>query len=129
MAAGPFTRSVACRVGPVWQIGDTTWRSVSWEPQPERGDIVAADRLLPVFRGELGLRVDNDGLVLSLHGVYEPPAGRLGTAVDAAALHQVAQTTADRFLTDIARNLAGCSDEAPAPTAERPQRRRRWASA
>lgn len=113
LAAGAFTRSVACHVGPVWRIGDATWRTVSWEPRPEPGDVVTVERLLPFFRGELGLRDDGDGFVLSLRGGYAPPARRIGAAVDTAVLHRVAQATADQFLSDVARNLELLEEPSP----------------
>jgi len=105
LAAGPVSRSVACQVGSVWRVDDTIWRSVSWQPQPERADLVAVNRLLPTFRSELGLRTHRDILSLTLRGAYAPPAGRLGAAADAAALHRVAQHTGERFLADVAIRL------------------------
>jgi len=105
LVAGPLTRSVACRVGSVWRAGDAVWRSIVWEPQPERGDAVALDKLLPVFHGRLRLKAIGDHAKLILDGSYAPPASFIGAVADALALHHVAQTTAEHFVTDVVRSL------------------------
>ena len=39
---------------------------------------------------------------LSFEGTYDPPLGRLGGLFDAAIGHRIAETTVDRFVTEIA---------------------------
>jgi len=89
----------------VWRAGDAAWRSVTWEPQPEPEDVVAVDRVLPVFRGQLRMETLGDDALLLLRGSYNPPASFIGAAADAVALHRVARTTAEHFLAEVARRL------------------------
>jgi hypothetical protein len=42
---------------------------------------------------------------LDLHGVYTPPAGALGSAVDTLVLGRVAKASVHRFVSDVARLL------------------------
>lgn len=42
---------------------------------------------------------------LELTGSYDPPLGLLGDAIDAIALHRVAEASVQRFLTDVAAYL------------------------
>jgi hypothetical protein len=108
--AGPATRTVECRVGPVWTVGGDRWRSLSWTPTPGPTDPLPVDRALPSLTGELGLEVSG-GTSLVLHATYRPPGGPAGRAVDAVALHGVAAHTALRFLDEVA---AGLTRAAPA---------------
>lgn len=101
LVAGFLRRSVTCHVGASWQDGGAAWRAVAWVPRSEREDVLAAERLLPAFLGELGIIDDEDGGVLHLEGSYIPPIGWLGAAIDAAILHRVASGTAQHFLADI----------------------------
>lgn len=99
-------RSVACTVGPPWRTGDGVWRALSWGPLPEEGDVAPMERLLPSFRGELGVaQVHRSGPSLVLAGTYEVPAGAVGELVDAVMLRRVAQRTGTGFLIGISRNL------------------------
>lgn len=115
LVAGRLRRSVTCHVGATWQDGGAAWRSVAWVPRPEREDVLAAERLLPAFRGELGIIVDEAGGVLRLEGSYTPPVGRLGAAIDAAILHRVASGTAQHFLADIQARLGSTAPASVLP--------------
>lgn len=106
LEAGPVARNVVCRIGPPWTIGSERWRSVTWQPVPAHDDLLPVDRGLPSLVGELGLVSDGDDTRLVLRAAYQPPAGRLGAAFDAAALGQVAKRTAGRFLEHVATALA-----------------------
>ena len=118
-AAGPDTwwvplhgagkqRDVRCEVGGAWRTGDGVWRRLRWEPAPEEADLFPIDRLLPTFRGELGIaRVHRGPSSLVLAGNYELPAGPLGQLADAVGLRRVAHSTATTFLVDISSRLRG----------------------
>ena len=76
--------------------------------------------LFPVLDADLTLSPapgPGSGSVLELAGVYRPPLGLVGQALDRAVLHRVAVTTVRRFLAQVAAQLA---DEAvagqPVPT-------------
>lgn len=42
---------------------------------------------------------------LELRGIYQPPFGVLGTAIDGLAMHRVAEASVLRFVSDVARYL------------------------
>jgi hypothetical protein len=70
--------------------------------------------LFPVLDADLTLSPapgPGSGSVLKLAGVYRPPLGLVGQALDRAALHRVAVATIRRFLAQVAAQLA---DEAVA---------------
>lgn len=70
--------------------------------------------LFPVLDADLTLSPaagPGSGSVLELAGVYRPPLGLVGQALDRAVLHRVAVTTVRRFLSQVAAQLA---DEAVA---------------
>ena len=55
--------------------------------------------------------------LLGLNGVYGPPAGAIGAALDRAVLHRIATATARSFLSRLARVLADpVPDPVPDPT-------------
>ena len=108
-----LTRVVEVRVGAVWSVGDTLWRSLSWVPVPDDRDVGAIDRLLPRLTAELGLHVKDDAASLVLSGAYDPPGAILGDLADAVLLHRVSERTARAFLEDVAPLLA--TREAPVP--------------
>lgn len=104
-------RSVRCEVGQPWRTGDGVWRSLRWQPAPEEADRFPVDRLLPSFRGELGIaRVHRGPSSLVLAGSYDLPAGRVGDLADAVGLRRVADRTATTFLVDISTQLQGRSN-------------------
>lgn len=107
LRAGALSRVVRVAVGAPWQAGDTTWRTLSWDPVPVRSEPVPMERLLPTLDGELGLHRDPGGrTTLVLDARYRPPGGALGAAVDAMALHRVARDTVERFLGEVGPRLA-----------------------
>ena len=63
--------------------------------------------LFPVLDADLRLAPDGDGSVLTLAGVYRPPLGPLGQALDRALLHRVAAATVRSFLARVAAQLTG----------------------
>lgn len=74
---------------------EVAWRAASLAP------------LFPVFAGRLVARAER----LELTGVYAPPGGQMGLAIDRVLLHHVAERTAewflDRLLTELSRPVRG----------------------
>jgi hypothetical protein len=100
-------RAVRLRVGRPWRSGATRWRSLSWDPIGADGAAVLIDRLLPSFDGELGLHLGEPGrTTLVLDGRYQPPGGRIGTAVDTIALHRLARLTTTSLVSTTATKLS-----------------------
>jgi hypothetical protein len=52
---------------------------------------------------------------LELNGSYDPPLGLLGDAIDAIALHRLAEESVRRFITDVATYLRAELPVEPAP--------------
>lgn len=100
LSAGPASRHVLAAVGPPWDLGEVTWRQLSWEPHED----TALHRLLPAFDGEIGFRPDGTGTLI-IQGQYSPPGGSLGQAIDALALHRVADRTVHDLVIDVAKQL------------------------
>jgi len=65
-------------------------------------------KLFPVLDADLTI-VDfgDQGTLVALAGVYRPPLGALGQALDRAVLHRVATATIKGFLTQVAAQLNG----------------------
>jgi len=64
--------------------------------------------LFPVLDADLRLAPDGDhGTVLTMTGVYRPPLGPLGEALDRALLHRLAAATIRSFVARVAAQLAG----------------------
>jgi hypothetical protein len=108
---GRLRQPVVATVGSAWVDGPTTWRTLRWTPvRLGEGHEQVDDRRLPAFEGRIGLRLDAEGAAadradLVLAGTYEPPAGRLGSVLDALLLHKVAEVTAHQLVTDVADRL------------------------
>jgi hypothetical protein len=105
LRAGPVSYPVLCCVGSNWRDGDSLWRALTWSPHG--GDALGriTDRALPDFVGELGLLPQTDP-TLVLTGQYNPPGGAVGAIGDRAVMHRIADTTARRFLVEVAQCLA-----------------------
>ena len=111
---------VVCRVGPSSATSPAgLWRSLSWEPSDGAGRVRSVDRFLPRFDGEVGI-VQTPGPTLILSGWYEPPGAVVGSLADRAGLERVAESTARRFVAEIAKRLgAGDTAERETPLALR----------
>jgi hypothetical protein len=73
----------------------------------------AAGGLFPVLDADLTLVPHGENAtLLGLDGVYRPPAGALGAALDRALLHRIATATARSLLSRIAEAIA---DPVPDP--------------
>jgi hypothetical protein len=101
---GPGVVSRLVRV----QVRELSWTAKSgglalrWEATGTGG------KLFPVLDADLTL-VDfgTQGTLVALAGVYRPPLGPLGQALDRAVLHRVAVATIRAFLGHVAAKLAG----------------------
>ena len=88
------------------QARELTWTDSSagvalrWEATGAGGG------LFPVLDADLTLAPDGEGTVLRLAGVYRPPLGSVGEALDRAILHRVADATVRTFLARVAAQLA-----------------------
>jgi hypothetical protein len=73
--------------------------------------------LFPVLDADIRLRpAGEQGTLLTLEGVYRPPLGALGQALDRAILHRVAAATIRNFLDRVAAGVTGQPDPAEAGT-------------
>ena len=80
----------------------------------------AGGALFPVLDADVRLTPDGaESTLLTLAGVYRPPLGSLGAALDRAILHRVAAATIRSFVAQVAAQIAGQSGPAsvgsPAP--------------
>ena len=72
-----------------------------------------AGGLFPVLDADITLMPDGEtAALLGLNGVYGPPAGAIGAALDRAVLHRIATATARSFLSLLVCVLA---DPVPDP--------------
>jgi hypothetical protein len=63
-------------------------------------------RLFPFMRAELAIYpLTSTETQLDFRGVYEPPLGALGKAVNAVIGHRIAEASVHRFVSDIAEYL------------------------
>jgi hypothetical protein len=109
--AAPLARTVSCAVGDPWVVGNGTWRSVQWRPEPQLRDALPVERGLPTFAGELGLLDDDGTPYVVLRGRYRIPGGAWGRPLD-LLLAPVARHTAARFAADVAGRLAPAREPA-----------------
>jgi hypothetical protein len=91
------------------ETGNGLGLAIEWEA-------ANAPRLFPVMRADLNVYpLTSTETQLDLHGVYDPPLGVLGIALDSIAGHRIAEASVHRFLTDVAdylrRTLSSASAE------------------
>lgn len=94
---GRLRRAVVVELGPVWNDGERLGRPLSWHTDPEDGDVLPYELLLPIFRGTL-VAVAADEVVLD--GRYDPPFRAFGRAAD-GLLRRLAERTVRHFLEDV----------------------------
>ncbi len=104
---GRLRQPVIATVGEVVAKGDVRWRSLQWTPVTiTDGHRLTDDRRFPSFVGRIGLRRGNGRRPsLIMEGVYDPPGGEVGTALDALVLHKVAEISGLQMLGDIVTRL------------------------
>ncbi|HEY6311379.1 MAG TPA: hypothetical protein VIY52_11320 [Streptosporangiaceae bacterium] len=90
------------------QVRDLAWTDLSaglairWEATGPGGG------LFPVLDADITLApAGEQGSVLSVAGVYRPPLGALGQALDRAVLRRVAAATIRRFVAQVAARITG----------------------
>jgi hypothetical protein len=65
-----------------------------------------APRLFPVMKAEVSIYpLTPTETQLELSGLYEPPLGAVGSAIDAVVGHRIAEASVHRFVTDVAAYL------------------------
>lgn len=99
VAGIPLRKRVSVTMGSLTREGDWAEVDISWSADGLR-------KLFPVFHGKIQLApVDRSVTRLSVSGMYEPPLGRLGTELDDALMHRVAQRTVKELAESIAAQL------------------------
>ena len=79
--------------------GPVTIVEIEWET-------ATMPRLFPLMRAEISIYpLTGSETQLDFHGVYEPPLGAFGKAVNAMAGHRIAEVSVHRFLGDVAGYL------------------------
>jgi len=80
---------------------ETVGLAIRWEATGPAGE------LFPVLDADLRLvRAGERAAVLTMSGVYRPPLGALGQALDRAILHRVAAATIRDFVAQVAARIA-----------------------
>lgn len=111
--AGPLLHTVRVEVSDAWTVNDAVTRRLTWVPSDADGTPVHTVPL-PEFAGQLTLRHDLREISALLEGVYEPPGGAFGAALDRALLHRTGDATARELLADVLIRLhAPANEEAP----------------
>jgi hypothetical protein len=104
-AGGRLTRDVRVTIGPPRDRVDALVIPLAWEPSKLQA-------LFPVLNGDMELAPIGRGRCrLTLSASYMPPLGELGTRLDHAVLHRVAQSTVRSFLTRVAAILQADGDD------------------
>jgi hypothetical protein len=92
---------VRVHVRPLAETGGHAGLAIRWEATGSGGG------LFPALDADITLVRAGQTTLLVLAGVYRPPLGPLGTALDRAALHRVAAATIRNFLGRLAADIAG----------------------
>ena len=78
--------------------------AIRWEASGPAGG------MFPVLDADVTLMpAEDQTALLGLTGVYRPPLGQLGSAIDRAALHRVAAATIRNFLGRLATSISSAS--------------------
>ena len=110
-AGGRLTRDVRVTIGPPRDRVDALVIPLAWEPSKLQA-------LFPVLNGDMELAPIGRGRCrLTLSASYVPPLGELGTHLDHAVLHRVAQSTVRSFLARVAVILQADGDDPAAQMA------------
>jgi hypothetical protein len=85
---------------PVQRSGDEATKLIlEWQS-------AKAPRWFPLMQAELSLYpLTSTETQLDFSGHYQPPLGVLGTAIDAAVGHRIAEAAVHRFMSDVADYL------------------------
>ena len=100
-SATAVSRLAGVRPGDITEIHGRAQLPMHWEVTAGGGT------LFPVLDADLILAdIGAQGTLVALTGVYRPPLGALGQALDRAVLHRVAVATIKSFLAQVAAQLA-----------------------
>jgi hypothetical protein len=85
----------------------------SWGPMTSpathlllKWEAAALPRLFPLMRAELSIyALTPTETQLDFHGVYQPPFGAVGKAMNAIVAHRIAEASVHRFVSDVAAYL------------------------
>lgn len=110
---GPLLHAVRVEVSDAWTVQGAVTRRLTWIPSHASGTALRTSAL-PAFAGQLTLRHEPGHITALLEGVYEPPGGPLGAALDRALLHRKAEATGQALLDDVLTRLrTPANEEAP----------------
>ena len=92
-------------VGEIQESPRTTGRSPSLRI-PVEWEAVKRPGLFPLMRAELSVYpLTGTETQLDFSGSYQPPLGPVGSALDAAVGHRIAEASVHRFVADVAHHL------------------------
>ena len=112
---GGVSKLVRVQVRELSGTGSSAGLALRWEATGPGG------ALFPVLDADLTLAdLGDEGTLVKLAGVYRPPFGALGGALDRAGLHRVAEATIKGFLAQVAGELALPDGEAANSAPVRP---------
>lgn len=111
-----LTKVVRVQVREIAQTDGSARFAVRWEATGPGGG------LFPTLDADIRLLATGEQTtLLSLSGVYRPPLGSVGTALDRAALHGVAAATIRNFLDRLATEITGRAQAGPGALSSAPE--------
>ncbi len=103
VGSGVVSKQVQLRAWPVARTEGVATMRVAWAATGVPG-------LFPEMDGDLVLAALGDELTqVALRGSYRPPLGRVGTVLDRALLHRIAESSVKEFVDRIAREISPVS--------------------
>lgn len=106
VAGVSLRKRVTVELGEPERVGDWTNVPISWKA-------TFPESLFPVLTGRLELVPAQKGVTrLTVSGMYEPPLGRLGSLIDEALMHIVAEATVRQLTSEIASELGAPAEVA-----------------
>jgi hypothetical protein len=109
-SAAGVSRLVRVHLGDLVVRGESAVLILRWEA------VALGGELFPALDADVTLTPAAErAALLSLAGVYRPPLGWLGGALDRAVLNRVAAATIRVFLSRLAESIARCASDAESP--------------
>jgi CBS domain-containing protein len=100
MAGMDLSKQVRVRIGTAYRLDDKVVLPVTWSAEPARA-------AFPTFSGTIEVEpLDAAAAHVSLAGSYEVPLGAVGAVIDGTVLRNVARSTGELLVRDIAEALA-----------------------
>jgi hypothetical protein len=95
----PLTPQAIRKVGHRYQLAPVTRLRLEWEA-------ATRPRLFPLMKAELSIYpLTATETQLDFSGLYKPPFGALGKAMNAIVGHRIAEVSVHRFVSDVAEYL------------------------